>query len=306
MQFKSINQQNYYLVADTYKEGIATGHATFETEVPDWSSWDQSHLKHSRIFALDQGQYIGWAALSPVSGRCVYGGVAEVSIYIKSSEQNKSYGKAILIKLIEESEEQGIWTLQAGIFPENIASLSLHKNCGFKLLGTRDRIGRMKNGFWRDVCILERRSARIGADKKNILVLCTGNSCRSQMAEGYLRHFAGNKANVYSAGLENHGLNSKAVFIMKEDGIDISYHTSNTIDEYTDIPMDIVLTVCDHANEHCPVFPSAQKRFHYNFKDPSKLQASETEILNAFRDTRNEIKKFCQQFINDQLGQQFS
>ena len=129
--------------------------------------------------------------------------------------------------------------------------------------------------------------------KKNILVLCTGNSCRSQLAEGYLRYFLGEKANVYSAGVETHGVNPRAIATMQEDGIDISAHTSNHVDEYLHIPFDLILTVCDHASERCPIFPSKAIRIHHNFTDPAKATGSEEEIMNEFRSVREEIKEFC-------------
>lgn len=130
--------------------------------------------------------------------------------------------------------------------------------------------------------------------KKNVLVLCTGNSCRSQIAEGYLRHFHGEKANIYSAGVETHGVNPRAIATMKEDGIDISAHTSNHVDEYLSISFDLILTVCDHASERCPIFPGAAKRIHHNFTDPAKATGSEEEIMAAFRKVREEIKSYCQ------------
>ena len=130
-------------------------------------------------------------------------------------------------------------------------------------------------------------------NKKNILVLCTGNSCRSQMAEGYLRFFFGDVANVYSAGVETHGVNPRAIQIMAEDGIDISGHTSNHVDEYKDIDFDFILTVCDHAKERCPYFPSKAIRAHYNFPDPAKAVGTEEEIMLSFRTTRDLIKHYC-------------
>ena len=136
---------------------------------------------------------------------------------------------------------------------------------------------------------------------KNILVLCTGNSCRSQMAEGYLQHFAGDKAKVYSAGIEVHGVNPRAISVMREDGIDISQHTSNHVDEYLDVPFDFVLTVCDKASESCPVFPSTAKREHFNFPDPSKALGSEEEIMERFREVRLLIKDYCREFIQHNL-----
>lgn len=129
--------------------------------------------------------------------------------------------------------------------------------------------------------------------KKNILVLCTGNSCRSQLAEGYLRYFHGDKANIYSAGVETHGVNPRAIAIMLEDGIDMSKHTSNHVDEYLHIPFDLILTVCDHASERCPIFPSSAKRIHNNFPDPAKATGSEDEIMAEFRKVREQIKAFC-------------
>ena len=144
---------------------------------------------------------------------------------------------------------------------------------------------------------------------KNILVLCTGNSCRSQIAEGYLRHFAKGKAIIYSAGIETHGVNPKAIEVMQEDGMDISNHTSKTIDELLNSPplwggvggevFDYIITVCDNANENCPFFPSKAKRFHQNFLDPAKEKGSEEEILNSFRKVRDEIKIYSEKFINE-------
>ncbi|MBT8267851.1 MAG: arsenate reductase ArsC [Bacteroidia bacterium] len=138
----------------------------------------------------------------------------------------------------------------------------------------------------------------------NILVLCTGNSCRSQMAHGYLNEFLDNRSfKVYSAGIETHGLNPGAVSIMKEDGIDISGHTSNNIDEYTDVDFDYILTVCDHANENCPYIPSKNaKRLHHNFFDPSKVKGTDTEIHAAFLKARNEIRDYLKAFIASHLS----
>jgi arsenate reductase len=136
---------------------------------------------------------------------------------------------------------------------------------------------------------------------KNILVLCTGNSCRSQIAEGYLRHFADNKAVVYSAGIEPHGVNPLAVATMLEDGIDISSHTSNHMDEYRDIPFDYVITVCDHAQENCPFFPTTATRFHHNFQDPSKTIGSAEKIRDHFRTVRDEIREYCRTFIETHI-----
>jgi arsenate reductase len=137
---------------------------------------------------------------------------------------------------------------------------------------------------------------------KKILVLCTGNSCRSQMAEGYLKKFAGDKAEIYSAGIEVHGLNPRAVATMKEDGIDISEQTSNHIDEYRNIDFDYVITVCDNAKEHCPYFPSNAKKFHQDFPDPAKATGSEEEIMQQFRNVREMIKDYCRNFVENNLN----
>ena len=137
---------------------------------------------------------------------------------------------------------------------------------------------------------------------KNILVLCTGNSCRSQIAEGYFRHFAGEKAQIYSAGIETHGVNPKAIQVMADDGIDISNHTSNNIDEYVNIPFYYVITVCDNAQENCPYFPTKAQRFHYNFPDPAKATGSADEVMNEFIKVRDMIKDYSDKFINEHLA----
>jgi L-amino acid N-acyltransferase YncA len=161
-------------IREIYREGIATGNATFETELPDWEKWDRSHCKDCRLVAfepfekdseflipLEKLTVIGWAALSPVSARHVYRGVAEVSVYVAATARGRGVGKALLEALVRESEAKGIWTLQAGIFPENTASVTLHKSCGFREVGVRNRIGKLENR-WRDVVLLERRSTSVG------------------------------------------------------------------------------------------------------------------------------------------------
>ena len=141
-----------------YEQGIAGGKATFETEAPSWEQWDRTHLEGHRLVALEGGQIGGWAALAPVSERCVYAGVAENSVYVADSAQGRGVGRALLEELIRRSEDDGIWTIQTGIFPENEASLELHKRCGFRVVGSRERIGQHR-GVWRDVVLMERRSA---------------------------------------------------------------------------------------------------------------------------------------------------
>jgi L-amino acid N-acyltransferase YncA len=162
-------------VREIYHEGIATGNATFETDAPEWEKWDSRHHKNCRLVALeprdeaiaeiliplDGVSVLGWAALSPVSNRGVYSGVAEVSVYVAAAARGHGVGKALLQALVQESEINGIWTLQAGIFPENAASIALHKVCGFREVGVRSRIGKLGDN-WRDVLLLERRSATVG------------------------------------------------------------------------------------------------------------------------------------------------
>lgn len=139
--------------------------------------------------------------------------------------------------------------------------------------------------------------------KKKVLVLCTGNSCRSQLAEGYLRYFANDKAEIYSAGIETHGVNPKAIEIMKRDGIDISSHTSNNVNEYTNIDFDFVITVCDNAKESCPYFPSNAIKFHYNFPDPAKAKGTDEEVMEQFREVRDMIKAYAHTFVKENLNQ---
>lgn len=143
-----------------YLEGIATHNATFETEAPSWEKWNAGHLDKCRLVARQDGQVLGWAALSPVSSRCVYAGVAEVSVYVAEAARGNGAGKSLLKELVRQSEEAGIWTLQAGIFPENAASIAIHKTCGFREVGVREKLGKMGDR-WRDVVLLERRSKRI-------------------------------------------------------------------------------------------------------------------------------------------------
>lgn len=138
----------------------------------------------------------------------------------------------------------------------------------------------------------------------NILVLCTGNSCRSQIAEGYLQHFAGDKARVYSAGIETHGVNPKAIQVMADDHIDISKHTSNNVDEYMNIPFDYVITVCDNAKENCPYFPTLAQRFHSNFPDPAKATGTAGEVMDEFRKVREMIKTYSADFISQHINKQ--
>jgi L-amino acid N-acyltransferase YncA len=161
MEIKPLTVEHWPSVKSIYQAGIATGNATFETAAPTWEQWDATHSKADRLVAIEEGAVLGWAALTPVSGRCVYSGVGEVSVYVSPAAQGKGVGKALLQALITASEQHDYWTLQAGIFPENKASVRLHEKAGFKTVGIRERIGKMNN-VWRDVVLLERRSHKTG------------------------------------------------------------------------------------------------------------------------------------------------
>ena len=183
MTITKLLAEHWPAVKAIYEEGIATGNATFQTEAPEWTAWNQAHLPHSRLVALSTPTAVtssdphsattrdprqatpaghpivqGWAALSPVSSRPVYAGVAEVSVYITAGQRGRKLGETLLAALITESEKNGIWTLQASIFPENVASLRIHAHCGFRQVGYRERIGQM-HGIWRDTILVERRAA---------------------------------------------------------------------------------------------------------------------------------------------------
>lgn len=156
-----LNPSDWQDVRAIYVEGIATGNATFETEAPTWEKWELSHLSFGRLVARSSNSVVGWTALSQVSDRCCYRGVAEISIYIGARQQRQGLGASLLQAVIEASERNGVWTLQAGIFPENLASLALVNKCGFREVGRRERLGK-RDGVWRDVILLERRSSKVG------------------------------------------------------------------------------------------------------------------------------------------------
>ena len=160
---RQMTDSDFPAVAAIYAEGIDTGDATFEETVPTWEQFDSRHAPDCRLVAEAKNRVLGWAALSPISQRLVYRGVAEVSVYVKASARGQGVGRTLLSALIEESERAGYWTLQAGIFPENAASLTLHQHCGFRMVGYRERLGQM-HGLWRDVVLLERRSEIAGLE----------------------------------------------------------------------------------------------------------------------------------------------
>ncbi len=163
MKIRKMTPTDWEAVATIYAEGIATGFATFEKDVPSYKDWDTAHMKTCRLVAIEGDQILGWAALSPVSSRCVYGGVGEVSVYISTESRGRGTGKALLNALITESEAAGLWTIQSGIFPENKGSIKLHENTGFRFIGKRERVGKL-DGIWKDNLLFERRSQLIGVD----------------------------------------------------------------------------------------------------------------------------------------------
>jgi phosphinothricin acetyltransferase len=163
IEIRPLKQDDWTAVADIYKQGIETGNATFQNDIPTWDEWNSVHLKACRIVATLNSEIVGWAALAPVSARQVYAGVAEVSVYVSNLFKGNKVGTILLKTLISESEKEGFWTLQASIFQENIASLRLHDNLGFRRVGFRERIGKM-DGRWRDTILLERRSKIVGGD----------------------------------------------------------------------------------------------------------------------------------------------
>lgn len=161
MEFKPVTKENFPKLVEIYSQGIATNIATFQNDLPIWKDWDNGHLNFCRISLYENDKMIGWTALSPVSSRCVYSGVAEVSVYVATDARGKGVGQILLNELIKQSEANGIWTLQSGIFAENKPSIKLHENCGFRIVGYREKIGK-KNGVWKDNILMERRSQAIG------------------------------------------------------------------------------------------------------------------------------------------------
>lgn len=163
MEIRPITKDNFSEVVDIYKQGLATNIATFQNDLPQWEDWNKGHLDFCRISIYENNKMLGWTALTPVSSRCVYAGVAEVSVYIAQKERGKGIGKILLNELIKQSEANGIWMLQSGIFSENQSSIKLHEKCGFRMVGYREKIGK-KNGIWKDNILMEYRSKNIGID----------------------------------------------------------------------------------------------------------------------------------------------
>ncbi|CAM3456728.1 GNAT family N-acetyltransferase [Zobellia roscoffensis] len=163
IELRPMLPEDWPFVSKIYAEGMATGYATFENKTPSYDAWNNSHIANCRIMAFEEDQCLGWAALSPVSSRCVYGGVGEVSIYISTEARGKGVGSKLMQALITQSEENGLWTLQSGVFPENTGSIKLHEKMGFRRIGKRERIGK-RDGVWKDNVLFERRSKVVGID----------------------------------------------------------------------------------------------------------------------------------------------
>lgn len=158
---RPMTASDWQAVSKIYAEGISTGFATFEKDIPSYQSWDAAHMQSCRLIATDDNAILGWAALSPVSSRCVYGGIGEVSVYVGKDCRGRGVGKLLMQALINESETEGLWTIQSGIFPENEGSIELHKKAGFRYIGKRERVGKL-DGVWKDNLLFERRSTTIG------------------------------------------------------------------------------------------------------------------------------------------------
>jgi arsenate reductase (thioredoxin) len=281
MEIIAMLESHWDAVKLIYTQGMATGNATFQTEAPSWEEWNKGHLKHCRIVGINNKEVVGWAALSPVSTRLVYAGVAEVSIYIADDYKGKGIGNLLLQELILQSEVNGIWTLQAGIFPENIASVTLHTKNGFRVIGTKEKIGKMKN-VWRDNLFLERRSKIVGMQEKiKLLFVCIENSNRSQMSQAFAKIIGGNNVEAFSAGSKPSGIvNPKAIAAMKELGYDLSIHDSKSLEEVKEFaPFDAVITMgCGDA---CPWMPATQF-IDWQIPDPKYMEPKEFNEVRDF------------------------
>lgn len=282
-------------IATIYNEGIADRVATFETE-PRTADQIIALLsdrgdRYPTVVVERGGRVVGWAGAGSYRDRAAYAGVAEHAVYVARAERGKGVGRAALEALCRLYAERGFWKLVSRIFPENTASLAVHERCGFRRVGVYRRHGKL-GGEWRDCVIVERL---LGTQR--VLFLCTHNSARSQMAEGLLRSMAGDRFEVASAGTETTRVHPLAVRAMSEMGVDLTGHTSKALDRFLDQPWDHVITVCDAANEACPVFPRTGRRLHWSLPDPSRATGTDDERLEVFRRVRDEIRSRLSDWI---------
>jgi arsenate reductase (thioredoxin) len=275
-------------VARIHNEGIADRIATFETEprtaAQVAAAMAEKGDRYPTIVVARAGEVVGWAGAGPYRNRPAYAGIAEHSVYVARSARGAGAGRAALDGLCRAYAERGFWKIVSRIFPENVASLALHERCGFRVVGVYQRHGRL-DGAWRDCVIVERL-----LNKPRVLFLCTHNSARSQMAEGLLRAMAGDRFEAQSAGTEKTSVHPLAIRAMAERGVDIGGHASKAYESVTAAPWDYVITVCDDANERCPLFPGSAKRLHWSFEDPSRAAGDEEARLSVFRRVRGEIE----------------
>jgi arsenate reductase (thioredoxin) len=287
-------------IARIHNEGIADRVATFETE-PRTAAAVAAGIaekgdRYPTIVVERHGEVVAWASAGAYRDRPAYGGVAEHSVYVARAARGTGAGRAALDGLCREYATRGFWKLVSRIFPENTASLALHARCGFRVVGVYRRHGRLE-GEWRDCVIVERL---LEVQKQRVLFLCTHNSARSQMAEGLLRTMAGDRFEVQSAGTEKTAVHPLAIRAMAERGIDISGHTSKAVGGLMQESWDYLITVCDDANERCPVVPGIRKRLHWSLEDPSGAAGSEDARLAVFRRVRDEIEARLSQWTRTQ------
>lgn len=283
-----MDEGSWESVRRIYQQGMDTNIATFETVCPSYEAFDASHTADCRYVIRADGDIVGWAALSPVSSRNVYRGVAEVSVYVDEAYRGKKAGTQLLSHLIQCSEQSGYWTLQAGIMQDNEASIHLHKKCGFRVIGYRERVAQDRFGTWRNTVLMERRSRVVGAEKesRSVAFICVHNSCRSQIAEALCRHFAGDVFDCYSAGTEvKDKINQDAVRLMKKlYGIDMEQtQRPKLLAELP--PVDIVITM--GCNVVCPALP-AKHREDWGLEDPTGK--SDAEFVRVIREIEQKVK----------------
>lgn len=283
-------------VLEIYRQGIATGKATFETETPSVIDFEKKFLPYSRLVAVEDNKILGWAALSPVSARDCYKGVAEVTVYVHHAHQHKGIGKQLLHSLIEEGERRGMWSLLSVIHQDNTNSIRLHLQCGFRTIGSREKIAAI-NGNWKTTVMMERRSSVNGLPlknmkKKKLLFVCIENSNRSQMSQAFAKIHGGDAIEAYSAGSKPSGIvNPKAIAAMKELGYDLSTHDSKSLDEVKEYaPYDAVVTMgCGDA---CPWMP-ANQFIDWQIPDPKHMEPAE------FNKVRDFIEEKVKTLINE-------